>query len=124
MRSSSTCCLRKHRKIRSELGISIPVPGSNDEFIETIFERLFSRDNTQLNLFAKPVQDAKETLFEQWDRAAEQEKVSRTRYAQHTIRTDEVAGELASVQRRDRSHGRRRALCPSCGYCTRRHRGW
>ena len=26
--------LRKHKKIRSELGISIPVPGSNDEFIE------------------------------------------------------------------------------------------
>lgn len=90
--------LRKHRKIRSELGISIPVPGSNDEFIETIFERLFARDNTQLNLFAKPVQEAQQALFEEWDRAAEKEKVSRTRYAQHTIRTDEVAAELAAVR--------------------------
>jgi superfamily II DNA or RNA helicase len=90
--------LRKHRKIRSELGISIPVPGSNDEFIETIFERLFARDNTQLNLFAKPVQEAQLAMFDEWDRAAEKEKVSRTRYAQHTIRTDEVAAELAAVQ--------------------------
>jgi hypothetical protein len=89
--------LRKHRKIRTELGISIPVPGSNDEFIETIFERLFARDNSQLSLFAKPVQEAQLALFEEWDRAAEKEKVSRTRYAQHTISTDEVAAELASV---------------------------
>jgi len=33
--------LRKHRQIRDELGVSIPVPGSNDEFIETVFENLF-----------------------------------------------------------------------------------
>jgi len=48
--------LRKHRTIRSELGISIPVPGSNDEFIETIFDRLFHQSgNRQLNLFAPDV---------------------------------------------------------------------
>jgi superfamily II DNA or RNA helicase len=89
--------LRKHKKIRSELGISIPVPGSNDEFIETIFERLFNPANRQLSLFAEPVREVQQTLFEEWDRAADKEKRSRTRYAQHAIRTDEVAAELASV---------------------------
>ena len=90
--------LRKHRKIRSELGISIPVPGSNDEFIESVFERLFTKENRQLSLFSAPVKAVRETLFAEWDRAAEKEKRSRTRYAQHTISTDEVAAELAAVR--------------------------
>jgi superfamily II DNA or RNA helicase len=90
--------LRKHRKIRSELGVSIPVPGSNDEFIESIFERLFTRENRQLSLFAPPIRAVQETLFAEWERAAEKEKRSRTRYAQHAISTDEVATELAAVR--------------------------
>jgi len=90
--------LRKHKKIRSDLGISIPVPGSNDEFIETIFERLFTPQNRQLSLLAEPVREVQETLFEQWDRAAEKEKRSRTRYAQHSLSTEEVATELTAVQ--------------------------
>ena len=90
--------LRKHRKIRSELGISIPVPGSNDEFIESVFERLFTKENRQLSLFAAPVKAVQETFFAEWDRAAEKEKRSRTRYAQHTISTNEVAAELEAVR--------------------------
>ncbi|MHB1919236.1 MAG: helicase-related protein [Acidimicrobiales bacterium] len=90
--------LRKHKKIRSELGISIPVPGSNDEFIESVFERLFTPDNRQLSLFAAPVRAVQETLFAEWDRAADKEKRSRTRYAHRTISTDEVGAELAAVR--------------------------
>jgi hypothetical protein len=90
--------LRKHKKIRSELGVSIPVPGSNDEFIETIFERLFTPENRQLSLLAEPVQEVQQTLFAEWERAAEKEKRSRTRYAQHSLSTAEVATELSAVQ--------------------------
>ena len=90
--------LRKHKKIRSDLGVSIPVPGSNDEFIETIFERLFSPDNRQLSLFAEPVRQVQQTLFDEWDRAAEKERRSRTRYAQHAIGAAEVAVELAAIR--------------------------
>ncbi|MGH9097418.1 MAG: hypothetical protein ACRDWB_08340, partial [Acidimicrobiales bacterium] len=91
--------LRKHKLIRSELGVSIPVPGSNDEFIETIFERLFTPANRQLSLLAEPVREVQQTLFEEWDRAADKEKRSRTRFAQHAISTDEVARELAEAKR-------------------------
>jgi superfamily II DNA or RNA helicase len=90
--------VRKHKKIRSELGVSIPVPGSNDEFIETIFERLFTPANRQLSLFAEPVREAQQTLFAEWERAAEKEKRSRTRYAQYSLSPDEVATELRAVQ--------------------------
>lgn len=90
--------LRKHKQIRSRLGISIPVPGSNDEFIETIFERLFTPENQQLSLFAKPVREAQQSLFEAWDQAADKEERSRSRYAQHAISTTEVATELAEAR--------------------------
>ena len=90
--------LRKHKKIRSELGVSIPVPGSNDEFIETIFERLFTPENRQLSLLAEPVREVQQSLFAEWERAAEKEKRSRTRYAHHTLSTEEVSTELRAVQ--------------------------
>ena len=91
--------LRKHKKIRSELGISIPVPGSNDEFIESVFERIFTPENRQLSLFEEPVRAVQQSLFEEWDRAAEKEQRSRrTRYAQHTISTAEVEAEVAAVR--------------------------
>ena len=97
--------LRKHQQIRSELGVSIPVPGSNDEFIETIFERLFTPENRQLSLLAEPVQEVQQTLFAEWDRAAEKEKRSRTRYAQHSLST------RGGGHRAKRCPGRYRLCC-------------
>jgi len=91
--------LRKHKRIRSRLGISIPLPGSNDEFISTIFERLFTAENQQMSLFAAPVQEAQQSLFEAWDEAANKEERSRTRYAQRSISVDEVTDALAESRR-------------------------
>ncbi len=90
--------LRKHKAIRNRLGVSIPVPGSNDEFIETVFDRIFHSGNEQLSLFTPEVQAVQASLFDEWERAAERERVSRTRYAQHTISTSEVAAELAEAR--------------------------
>ncbi len=90
--------LRKHRTIRSALGISIPVPGSNDEFMETVFDRLFHQEAEQLSLLGPEVREVQQNLFAAWDRAAEKERQSRTRFAQHAIGTEEVAAELAAVR--------------------------
>lgn len=90
--------LRKHKAIRNRLGVSIPVPGSNDEFIETVFDRIFHTQDEQLSLFTPEVQAVQASLFDEWERAAERERVSRTRYAQHTISTSEVATELADAR--------------------------
>ena len=46
--------LRKHRQIRDELGVSIPVPGSNDEFIETVFTNLFTEEQLTFDLYRLP----------------------------------------------------------------------
>ncbi|MGE3329238.1 MAG: helicase-related protein [Acidimicrobiia bacterium] len=94
--------LRKHRTIRSALGVSIPVPGDTNAVIEAVAEGL-------LNAEAGPVEQVlpgmEEYLkpktadfMEEWDRAAEQERRSRTVFAQHGIKVDEVATELDAIR--------------------------
>ena len=91
--------LRKHRQIRDELGISIPVPGSNDEFIETVFESLFGAEQLTFDLSgSRQAQLTTETLFSEWEDAAEQERAARTRYAQYAIKTEGVAAEARAAR--------------------------
>ena len=89
--------LRKHRQIRDELGVSIPVPGSNDEFIETVFTNLFTEQQLTFDLTgSRAAQVTTEALFTDWDNAAEQERAARTRYAQYAIKTEGVAAEATA----------------------------
>lgn len=102
--------IRKHRTIRSSLGISIPVPVNAEQVLEAIFEGLILRGNrnayasshTQLSLpglddreLDAQGEQQKQELFTQWDAAAQR---SRTVFAQKTIKVDEVAAELRAVQ--------------------------
>jgi len=96
--------LRKHKTIRSSLGISVPVPVNSDQVIEAIFEGLLLRGATgaahdQLALqFDALMERQKEDLHSQWEAASDQEKRSRTLFAQQTIRVEEVARELKAVR--------------------------
>jgi hypothetical protein len=98
--------IRKHRTIRSSLGISVPVPIDTDQVIEAIFEGLLLRENAgnaqsaQLLLpgLENMWQHEQEDLFKQWDAASEREKRSRTMFAQEAIKVDEVAAELQAVR--------------------------
>lgn len=100
--------IRKHHTIRSSLGISVPVPVSSDQVIETIFEEVILRgksshaDSTQLTL--PGLDDPRQALFQEWDAVSEREKRSRTVFAQETIKVDEVAAELAAVRDAIGSH--------------------
>jgi superfamily II DNA or RNA helicase len=90
--------LKKHKKIRGALGISVPVPVNTEHVMAALVHGALLRgDGAQLALdFRAPERDA---LEGEWVRAAEREKRSRTLFAQHTIDPTEVAAELASVQR-------------------------
>ncbi len=90
--------LRKHRAIRSELGISIPVPGSNDMLIEHLSNELLFENNRQLSLLAAPLEDTRENIVAIWENAANKEKASPGKYAQNPISPEEVEKELKSVQ--------------------------
>ena len=100
--------IRKHRTIRSSLGISVPVPVDTDQLIEAIFEGLLLRENAgsaqSAQLLLPGLEDiwrgeqVRDHLFKEWDTVAEREKRSRTMFAQETIKVDEVAAELKAVQ--------------------------
>jgi len=106
--------IKKHRKIRSSLGVSVPVPVDTDKVIEAIFEGVLLRGGGQpgdsaqtilpgLEEFVKP---KTEELYRVWDVAAEREKRSRTMFAQESLNkyVDDVRRELESVNSAIGSH--------------------
>jgi len=97
--------IRKHKTIRSSLGISVPVPVETDTIIAAIFESLLMREqagSTQpllpgLDAYLQPRRD---DLHRQWEDAANRERRSHTMFAQEPIAgmVEEVARELDAVR--------------------------
>jgi hypothetical protein len=95
--------LRKHKTIRSSLGISVPVPVRAEQlmqgFLEEMLIRRLPRNTNQLLLdFGETDDKATEEMHREWQNTAEREKESQTMFAQRTIDFQEVAGILDSVQ--------------------------
>jgi len=85
--------LRKAKEIYRTLGVSVPVPMDSETVMEAVLKALFARaeDPEQLLLFdVAEVSD----VHARWDRTAERERESRTRFAQRTIKPEEVEREL------------------------------
>lgn len=95
--------LRKHRAIRSSLGISVPVPADTSQVLEAVFEGLLLREQggaaaQYLPGFEAYMKPKKDELFGQWEAASDREKRSRTMFAQEGIKADEVAREFNAAQ--------------------------
>jgi superfamily II DNA or RNA helicase len=96
--------LRKHKKIRSSLGISVPVPVNSDDLVEAIFEGLLLREKSASSAasavqhFLKFPDLGTETVHREWEVRAEREKRSRTVFAQETIKVDDVKRELDATR--------------------------
>ncbi|MFE9691910.1 helicase-related protein [Micromonospora sp. NPDC005806] len=97
--------IRKHRQIRKDLGISVSVPdaasqGVTDAIVEWLLLR--GQEQEQASLFDveeyRAIDKKAAALATEWQSAAEKEKTSRSRFAQHTIRPDEVAQEVAAIR--------------------------
>lgn len=92
--------LRRHERIRSALGFSVPVPMDSNAVLEAILEGILLKQPKdqqavdQLVFFEDLVKPRRDELRREWERAAEAEKVSRSRFAQRSIKVDEVAEEL------------------------------
>lgn len=93
--------LRKHKVIRSSLGIAVPVPGNTNDVVEAILDGLLTRGGTspaeQLAL-GDILEPAQKSLHADWDAAADREKTSRTMFAQESLKPDEVRAELEAVR--------------------------
>ena len=88
--------LRKHKSIRSSLGISVSVPGSSEDVIKAIFEWSVQRDK-QLSLSGF-LDEKQLDLDLRWEAVAAREKKSRTVFAQSAIQVAEVASELEAAR--------------------------
>lgn len=91
--------LRKHKAIRSDLGISVPVPVAGDAVIQAVMQSMLLRDTrrAQMQSLFEPFDER--GLEMQWRSAAEREKRSRTLFAQHSIKPEEVARQLFEARR-------------------------
>jgi superfamily II DNA or RNA helicase len=90
--------LKKHRTIRTALGISIPVPADTETVLAALMHgALLKGEPRQLALDFARTEVA--TLHTEWEAAGEREKRSRSMFAQHAIKSDDVAAELAAVRR-------------------------
>lgn len=99
--------IRRHRAIAKATGVAVPVPGDGQGLIDALAEGLLlrgqdSRDQLALDL---GLDQRTQQLEEAWNSAAEKEKVSRTRYAQHTIKPEEVAAEVDELRAALGAHG-------------------
>jgi hypothetical protein len=96
--------IRKHKRIKSDLGVTVAVPGSSEQIAEALFEGALFREQTgthpqQLRLaFIDEMEIRKKSLHAEWENARDREKASRSRFAQHTLSPEAVAQELRSVR--------------------------
>jgi superfamily II DNA or RNA helicase len=91
--------LRKYQAIRQATGVSVPVPDRSDNVIEALLEGLVlrGRETNQLQLDLG-LDREREDLHRDWEAAADREKASRERFAQESIKPDEVAREVATAR--------------------------
>lgn len=90
--------LRREEQIRKVLGVSVPVPLDTNAVLEAIFEALFLRPSApaeQLSLF---LHEEEERVRRAWEAAAEREKRTRTVFAQHGLKPEEVRAELEAAR--------------------------
>ena len=96
--------IRKHKSIKSDLGVTVAVPGSSEQIAETLFKGALFREMTQTSSrqqlldFGEEEAEQVTAFHAEWDNAREKEKVSRSRFAQHALDKDSVAAELRSVR--------------------------
>ena len=97
--------IRKHKSIKSDLGVTVAVPGSSEQIAEALFEGALFRerarggDRHQLMFdFGEAEKQQVKALHAEWEKARDRETVSRSRFAQHGLSPDAVAAELRNVR--------------------------
>ncbi len=92
--------LNKAREIHKALGTHVPVPEESESVTEAVLQALFLRGG-----YAREAQqlafdfmaDSVTSLHRQWERDAEREQRTRTRFAQRALKPDEVRRELEAA---------------------------
>ncbi len=91
--------VRKARKIYARLGISVPVPTNSVKVMEALAEYLFQMGRAPRQTALFDDLPAVKEMDVEWNRIADRERESRTRFAQRSIHPDEVAREIEESDR-------------------------
>ncbi len=89
--------LRKHKAIRTSLGISVPLPTDSEQVIHAVFEGMLlkgKKSEEQRTLF----DELPSEIEHEWQSATERERRSRTLFAQESIKVEEVVRELQAAR--------------------------
>lgn len=97
--------LRKHRQIKSSLGISVPVPTDSEDLLEAIFEGMLLREQSSrgpqmvIDIFDE-LDAATKNLENRWEDAHQKELLNRTVFAQRSLasRVEEISAQLEKVR--------------------------
>lgn len=96
--------IRKHKSIKSDLGVTVAVPGSSEQIAEALFEGALFREKTSARSqqlafsFIDNLESKKQAIHAEWENARDREKASRSRFAHHTLSPEAVASELQNVR--------------------------
>lgn len=93
--------LEKADTIRRTLGTHVPVPENDPSVVEALVNALFfGRERpTGVQISLELEEPAVQELHRKWDLDARREQQSRTRFAQHALKPEEVARELEAADR-------------------------
>jgi superfamily II DNA or RNA helicase len=98
--------IRKHRAIARATGVAVPVPGDGQAVIDALAEGLLLRQQGPQELTLDLGLDERALALDAaWQSAAAQERQSRTRFAQHSIKAEDVAAEVGEIRAALGAHG-------------------
>lgn len=99
--------IRKHKSIKTALGVTVAVPGSSERIAEALFEGALFREkaragSAQMALaFIEDLEPRKQVLHTEWQTACDREEANRkttSRFAQQTLSPEAVGAELQRVR--------------------------
>ncbi len=93
--------LRKHKAIRTSLGISVPLPTNTGDVMQALLNGLLLRGSqTPIQQMALPFMPdmTVSDLQLDWESVSQREKQSRTLFAQHSLNVQDVAQEWEAVR--------------------------
>ncbi|MCZ7534447.1 MAG: helicase-related protein [Acidimicrobiia bacterium] len=95
--------IEKHRTIRRDTGISIPIPGSTSQVMEAVSQAVIDQGETGSERILPGLEDLvqpkAQELIRAWDDAADREKASRSLFAQLAMTPEDVAQFFTASER-------------------------
>lgn len=96
--------LRKAREIKKQTGISVPFPDDSQSILDSLLNAVILSPNAvvvdnqlQLDLDTPEIEDKELVVSDAYDRAADRDTRTRSVFAQHSIKVNEIEQDLKSV---------------------------